>query len=621
MISRIISISFPVCNYFLRLPEVHLRVSTWLENFESIVDGSGWSGEKIVQMLRAKLTERAFSIIHAILKDLPHDYDSVKEALLDHFYGDENVYLYLKKFYKAKRTPGENIVDYALRLQEIFRSAYPVGHSEKSFAIILMQKFVEGLDPKLQAKVKYNEFKDFGELVTLTRTYASRQEALETDRERQEFIRSIDGTHGTNSAELTELKQMIVDQKEMMIKAVANVRHEDKSVGEKKTKCKQIRDVLRKPVEINCNFGSVDEEPPLKSRQVGKLTTITNESTSRIPLKIFQVPFQALFDTGASKSIIHERLFKKLSPRVTLPVGYGKTILQEEFIVTNGVSEDCILGWDAIQKHGFQLDGETKSIYLARDGQGPSSIFRVTEMTVTAVKKTTLPRQTSLVTVGQLKGSFPYVPPNSAFIFTPSENLPDGIYIKEFIGKVSGDGAYNIIVENHSSQQVIGKVALNTSEVKPIESREPIVISEVNPKFQAPPSQLLNDFLDLFASKDSKLGNTNLIKHTIDTEGRGPIRQRPYRVTNNQRKLLEDKAQEMLDAKVIRYSQSPWASLVVLAEKKNGEVRFCVDYRKLNSITKKDSFPMPCIDETLDKLYGKKFFTTLDLTSVYWQSS
>ncbi|KZR97408.1 Uncharacterized protein APZ42_007741, partial [Daphnia magna] len=67
--------------------------------------------------------------------------------------------------------------------------------------------------------------------------------------------------------------------------------------------------------------------------------------------------------------------------------------------------------WDAIQKHGFQLDGETKSIYLARDGQGPSSIFRVPEMAVTAVKKTTLPRQTSLVTVGQLKGSFPYVPP------------------------------------------------------------------------------------------------------------------------------------------------------------------------------------------------------------------
>ncbi|KZR98270.1 Uncharacterized protein APZ42_006384, partial [Daphnia magna] len=94
-------------------------------------------------------------------------------------------------------------VDYALRLQEIFKRAYPVAHSEKSFAIILMQKFIEGLDPKLQTKVKYKDFKDFGELVTSTRKYASRLEALETDRERQKFIRSSDGTHGTNSAELT----------------------------------------------------------------------------------------------------------------------------------------------------------------------------------------------------------------------------------------------------------------------------------------------------------------------------------------------------------------------------------------------------------------------------------
>jgi hypothetical protein len=225
------------------------RFDSWLESFEAIVDTSGWSGEKIVQMLRAKLTDRAFSVIQAILKDLPHDYDSVKEALLDHFHGDENVDLYLKKFNKAKRKPGEKIVDYALRLQEIFKRAYPVAHSEKSFAIILMQKFIEGLDSKLQTKVKYKDFKDFGELVTSTRTYASRLEALETDRERQEFIRSIDGTHGTNSAELTELKQMIVDQKEMMMKAVANVHHEDKPVVEKKTESEQIRDVLSELVQ------------------------------------------------------------------------------------------------------------------------------------------------------------------------------------------------------------------------------------------------------------------------------------------------------------------------------------------------------------------------------------
>ncbi|XP_045036922.1 paraneoplastic antigen-like protein 5 [Daphnia magna] len=177
------------------------RFDSWLESFESIVDGSGWSEEKTIQMLRAKLTDRAFSVIQAILKEHPHDYESIKEALLDHFHGDENVDLYLQKFNKAKRKPGEKVVDYALRIQEIFKRAYPVGHSEKSFAVILMQKFIEGLDSKLQTKVKYKEFKDFNELVAATRVYALRLEALETDREKQEFIRSIDGSQDTSSAE------------------------------------------------------------------------------------------------------------------------------------------------------------------------------------------------------------------------------------------------------------------------------------------------------------------------------------------------------------------------------------------------------------------------------------
>ncbi|KZS20261.1 Uncharacterized protein APZ42_013108 [Daphnia magna] len=81
--------------------------------------------------------------------------------------------------------------------------------------------------------------------------------------------------------------------------------------------------------------------------------------------------------------------------------------------------------------------------------------------------------------------------------------------------------------------QVIGKFALNKSAHKPNEKSEPVVISDADPEFQVPLSNLLNDFPDLFASKDSELGNTNLIKHPIDTQGRGPLRQRPYSVTNN----------------------------------------------------------------------------------------
>ena len=96
---------------------------------------------------------------------------------------------------------------------------------------------------------------------------------------------------------------------------------------------------------------------------------------------------------------------------------------------------------------------------------------------------------------------------------------------------------------------------------------------------------------DLFAKDSSDLGRTDIVTHTIDTGDAKPVKQPPRRLPQKKKIAARGAVEEMLQQEMIEPSTSPWSSPVVLVKKKDGTMRFCVDYRKLNDVTRKDFIP------------------------------
>lgn len=102
----------------------------------------------------------------------------------------------------------------------------------------------------------------------------------------------------------------------------------------------------------------------------------------------------------------------------------------------------------------------------------------------------------------------------------------------------------------------------------------------------------LVDFQDVF-TEEIVAGNCDTVKYAINLIDSNPIKQVPRRIPFHMREEVDRIIEEMSHQGVIEESQSPWVSPAVMVRKKDGTIRFCVDYRKLNAVTKKDSYPMP----------------------------
>ena len=130
--------------------------------------------------------------------------------------------------------------------------------------------------------------------------------------------------------------------------------------------------------------------------------------------------------------------------------------------------------------------------------------------------------------------------------------------------------------------------------------------------------RLIRDNEDLFAKKGKSPGRCVYPPMQIETTG-PPLSQPGYRAPLTKRQLISDCVDDMLAQGVIRHAVSSWASPVTIVPKSDGTPRFCIDYRKLNTVTTPDCYHLPHIADVCDLIGGAKIFTTLDLKAGYWQ--
>ena len=141
-------------------------------------------------------------------------------------------------------------------------------------------------------------------------------------------------------------------------------------------------------------------------------------------------------------------------------------------------------------------------------------------------------------------------------------------------------------------------------------------LSHLEPSQQEQLKQLIHEYEHLFPDIPKK---TDKIYHDVIVEDSKPIKQHPYRMNPLKQKYLQDEVKYLLENDLIEPSQSNYSSPCILVPKSNGTYRMCTDYGKVNSVTKTDSFPIPRIDDCIDKVGNSKYVTKFDLLKGFWQ--
>ncbi len=397
-------------------------------------------------------------------------------------------------------------------------------------------------------------------------------------------------------------------------------------------------------------------------------------SPSSCLVKIGKTRLRSLVDTGAEVSLVQKRVLDSLQqrPRISkehidlqtvsgnslgvigstmLNFSLGKTKLTHKFFVVTEMNRSMILGRDWLTSEGVRLYYDLGCLrvgdtYVPFENDAHiSSLVRLTKKVVLRPQTTTLcngrakckgPTRDSLVELAAVERGYVASEP--------------GLHVVDAVATVGGRNRLPLMLVNSTNKTftlrrgtVIAKSTTWVPAGKSINAvnhsyprtnshpRLPNSQNQVNSpslnydEVNCPPAfkRRLWDFLqqndDVFAQTDEDLTQTSTVEMKIDTGDCPPIKMRPYRTPLNKRKFVDTAVDDMLSANIIRPSSSAWSFPIVIVDKKDGTKRFCVDFRRLNQVTRPMSFPLPVIDDILSLLGNATYFTALDCKSGYWQ--
>ena len=299
----------------------------------------------------------------------------------------------------------------------------------------------------------------------------------------------------------------------------------------------------------------------------------------------------------------------------------GTTAVTQQFYVSRNMNRKVILGNDWLTENGVRVYHDLGCIRFNGTYVPLQIDIHVTSI-LRAKNKIVMKPQITIICPCKAR-STPDLPEQNIYQIIPTDSgffsQEPGVMVSNSVARLSKNRNIPVMIVNSTNKTYKIKKGCVIAQLEKIEDETMITVSEVvkqgkeneletfdeidaPDKYANQIKDLLRKNADLFATKDSDLSHTDTTRMNINTGDHSPIKLRPYRTPLNNRKVIDEAIDEMLDAKVIEPSNSPWSFPVVIVDKKDGSKRFCVDFRKLNAITKPISYPLPLIDDILAQL-------------------